>query len=90
VTYPAFTKAAALWLTNQKATGYFAQDVSPAFTTAAEQVWPGWSATQYSQEAIYVSTVVPALNKGETIASVVDAWQTAIENKATSLGYQVN
>jgi ABC-type glycerol-3-phosphate transport system substrate-binding protein len=89
-TYPAFTKAAALWLTKQQATGYFAADISPAFTQAAGQVWPGWSATQYSQEAIYASTVVPALNQGQTIASTIDAWQTAITNKATSLGYQVN
>ncbi|SHN12642.1 ABC transporter substrate-binding protein [Cryptosporangium aurantiacum] len=88
-TYPAYAEAATAWLANQKSTGYFAEDVGPAFTKAAEQVWPGWSATQYSHEAIYASTVVPALNQGKTIASVVDDWQTAIENKATSLGYKV-
>ncbi|GIH22779.1 ABC transporter substrate-binding protein [Acrocarpospora phusangensis] len=89
-TYPAFQSAATLWLSNQQATGYFAQDIAPAFTTAAKQVWPGWSATQYSHESIYASTVVPALNQGQTITSTLDAWQTAIKNKAATLGYKVS
>ncbi|MFG1925990.1 ABC transporter substrate-binding protein [Cryptosporangium sp. NPDC048952] len=88
-TYPAYSEAATAWLANQKSTGYFAGDVGPAFTAAAEQVWPGWSTTQYSHEAIYASTVVPALNQGKTIESTLGEWQTAIANKATSLGYQV-
>ncbi|MFI1964606.1 ABC transporter substrate-binding protein [Streptomyces pathocidini] len=90
VTYPAYKKAAEGWLARQKETGWFAGDVAPALTRAAEQVWPGWGATQYSQESIYTTTVVPALNQGSTIASTVGSWQTAIVDKATSLGYRVN
>ncbi|GAA2895902.1 extracellular solute-binding protein [Streptosporangium fragile] len=89
-TYPAFKQAATAWLAGQKETGYFAEDVAPAFTEAAGLVWPGWSATQYSQEAIYASTVVPALNEGKTIASMLETWETAIKNKASSLGYTVD
>ncbi|MGW0823489.1 ABC transporter substrate-binding protein [Streptomyces sp. NPDC002845] len=89
-TYPAYKKAAVTWLANQKQTGYFAEDVSPVFQEAAELIWPGWSATQYSQEAIYSSTVVPALNSGKTLTDTLDPWQTAITNKAESLGYTVN
>jgi len=89
-TYPADKQAAVAWLANQKETGYFANDVGPVFQAAAGQVWPGWAATQYSQEAIYASTVVPALNAGKTITETLDSWQTAISNKAKSLGYTVN
>lgn len=89
-TYPAYKKAATTWLANQKKTGYFAEDVSPVFQEAAELVWPGWAATQYSQEAIYSSTVVPALNSGKTLTDTLDTWQTAIINKAKSLGYTVD
>ncbi|MFF7053487.1 ABC transporter substrate-binding protein [Streptomyces griseorubiginosus] len=89
-TYPAYKQAAVAWLAGQKKTGYFAQDVSPVFQEAAELIWPGWSATQYSQEAIYSSTVVPALNSGKTLTDTLGTWQTAITDKAKSLGYTVN
>ncbi|MCX5269457.1 ABC transporter substrate-binding protein [Streptomyces sp. NBC_00199] len=89
-TYPADKQAAVAWLANQKKSGYFAEDVSPVFQQAAELVWPGWSATQYSQEAIYGSTVVPALNSGKTLTDTLGTWQTAITDKAKSLGYTVN
>jgi ABC-type glycerol-3-phosphate transport system substrate-binding protein len=87
--YPAVTTAAQAWLKEQTSSGYFSGDVTPALTAAAGEVWPGWSATQYSHEAIYASTVVPALTKGSTITETLGAWQKAIENKATSLGYTV-
>ncbi|MFF7791511.1 extracellular solute-binding protein [Streptomyces sp. NPDC007991] len=89
-TYPAYKKAAVTWLANQKKSGYFAEDVTPVFQEAAELIWPGWSATQYSQEAIYASTVVPALNSDKTLTDTLDTWQTAITDKARSLGYTVN
>lgn len=88
-TYPAYKKAATAWLDNQATTGYFAGDIGPTFQQAAERVWPGWSATQYSQEAIYASTVVPALNSGKSLTETLGAWQTAITDKAKSLGYTV-
>jgi len=88
-TYPAYKAAAAAWLTNQTRTGYFANDVTPAFTKAAGMVWPGWSATKFSQEAIWASTVVPALDQGKTITSMLGSWQSAIKNQAQALGYTV-
>ncbi len=89
-TYPAYKPAATAWLAGQRESGYFAEDVSSVFEEAAELIWPGWSATQYSQEAIYSSTVIPALNSGKTLTDTLDTWQTAITNKAKSLGYTVN
>ena len=89
-TYPAFKSAAVAWLANQKKTGYFADDVAPVFTLAAGLVWPGWASTQYSQESIYASTVVPALGAGKSLTSTLGTWQTAITDQAKSLGYTVS
>jgi len=87
--YPAVTEAARTWLQEQSSSGYYADDVAPALREAADMVWPGWSATQYSHEAIWSSTVVPELTSGSTITQTMGAWQSAIENKAGSLGYTV-
>ena len=90
-TYPAYKSAAESWLNEQASKDYFADDVAPVFKAAAGQVWPDWAATtQYSQEGIYASTILPALTAGETLTSKLPDWQTAIEQKARSLGYQVN
>lgn len=89
-TYPAYKQAATAWLANQKKTGYFANDVGPVLQAAAGQIWLGWASTQYSQEAIYASTVVPALNAGKTITETLGGWQNVITDKAKSLGYTVS
>jgi multiple sugar transport system substrate-binding protein len=34
--------------------------------------------------------VVPALNSGKTLTDTLGTWQTAITDKAKSLGYTVN
>jgi ABC-type glycerol-3-phosphate transport system substrate-binding protein len=89
-TYPAYKPAATAWLANQAKTGYFAGNVAPAFTAAAGEVWTGWSATKFSQEAIWAATVTPGITAGKTIVSMLPAWQTAITNYATAAGYQVS
>ncbi len=88
-TFPAYKAAATAWLANQNRTGYFADDVAPAFTKAAGMVWPGWSATKFSQEAVWAATVVPGLTAGKTVTSMLGTWQTAIRNQAQALGYTV-
>jgi ABC-type glycerol-3-phosphate transport system substrate-binding protein len=89
-TYPAYKPAAAGWLAAQQSSGYFASDLGPAFATAADSIWPGWKqSTAFSQEKIYGEVIIPAITAGKTIESQIDTWQTAIENKAKSLGYTV-
>lgn len=88
-TYPAYKPAATAWLANQAKAKYFANDVAPAFTKAAGMVWPGWSATKFSQEAVWASTIVPGLTQGKTITSMLGAWHNAIKNQAQALGYTV-
>lgn len=89
-TYPAYRPAAEGWLAAQQSSGYFASDIGPALTSAADSIWTGWKqSTAFSQEKIYGETIIPAITAGKTITSQLDAWQTAIVNKATSLGYTV-
>lgn len=89
-TYPAYKPAAEGWLTAQQSSGYFAGDIAPALTSAADSIWTGWKqSTAFSQEKIYGEVVIPAITKGETITSQLDKWETEITNRAKSLGYQV-
>lgn len=89
-TYPAYGPAADGWLAAQRASGYFAGDIGPALQQAAPRIWTSWAvSTLYSQEAIYAATVVPAITSGGSISSQLPAWQKAITDKATALGYQV-
>jgi multiple sugar transport system substrate-binding protein len=58
--------------------------------TAATHIWPGWGATlSFSAEPAWNTIVAPALAKGQTIASVADAWQKEYENQAQVAGYTV-
>ena len=89
-TYPAYAPAAKAWLANPANTSYFADDVAPVFEQAANEVWPGWTdTTEYNIGSLFTSTVLPNVVQGQTITSQLPALQTAIVDKATSLGYKV-
>ncbi|SMD22582.1 ABC transporter substrate-binding protein [Kibdelosporangium aridum] len=88
--YPAYGPAAKTWLANQSSSGYYANDIAGPLQAAAGQVWPGWGYGQFSQEAIWASTVTPGLNAGKSIVSMLPEWQNAIVNHARSDGYQVS
>jgi len=88
--YPAYAPAASAWLANQAKSGYYAGDIAPVLQQAAGQVWPGWGYGQFSQEAIWASTIDPGLTAGKTITSMLSAWQSAITEHAQADGYQVS
>jgi multiple sugar transport system substrate-binding protein len=89
-TYPAYVPAAKAWLANPANTKYFATDVAPAFTTAATEVWPGWSASGLvNQQNIWSTTVMPQVLQGKTIESMLPAWQKEALNLAPTVGYTV-
>ena len=87
---PAYSSAASAWLSKQQQSGYYANNIVPAIQKAAGQVWSGWGYGQFSQEAIWASTVTPGITSGKAITSMLPAWQTAITNYATADGYKVS
>ena len=87
--YPAYTAAAAKWIAKQQASGYWANNISAPIIAAASQVWPGWVPPEFSQEAVWASTVSAGMAQGKSIESLLPAWQTAITNQAKVLGYTV-
>ncbi|MFE9425802.1 ABC transporter substrate-binding protein [Kitasatospora sp. NPDC006697] len=87
--FPAYAPAADNWLKAQDASGYFATDLSP-LKAASSQVWPEWGSGQFSQEAIWAATVKPGLTQGQTIVSLLPAWQDSIVKHAESNGYKVS
>ncbi|MFC0556585.1 ABC transporter substrate-binding protein [Planotetraspora thailandica] len=88
-TYPAYSPAAEAWLKNPANSDYFADDITPAFTTAAGQVWTGWSNVKFSDQTAWSSVVLPALTEGKTLTETLPAWQQAISDEAKSDGYTV-
>lgn len=86
--YPAYAPAATKWLAKQTSEGYFATSLD-ALTTAASQIWDGWGAPSFSQEAIWSKTVTPVITSGGSVLDTLPAWQTAIENEAKVNGYTV-
>jgi ABC-type glycerol-3-phosphate transport system substrate-binding protein len=88
--YPAHGPAARTWLARQRESGYYANDIGTPLQEAAGQVWPKWGYGQFSQEAIWAATVIPGVNAGKSIESMLPDWQNAIADHARSDGYQVS
>ncbi|MFW8745003.1 hypothetical protein, partial [Mesorhizobium japonicum] len=86
--YPAFAKAGDAWIKNQEATGYYGTSLEP-ITTAGSQIWSGWGAGSFSQEAIWAKTITPAIASGQSLVSLLPTWETAIKNQAQVNGYTV-
>jgi multiple sugar transport system substrate-binding protein len=88
--YPAYVSAADGWLAKQAETGYFVNDDFDAIMSdAAGQIWSGWSVTKWSPETAWATIVIPGINAGESIVSLLPAWQTELQNEATVNGYTV-
>jgi len=89
---PAYASTASDWLDAQVSSGYWADSdkFKENVNTGATHIWKGWGATlPFSSEPGWAEVVAPALAKGQTIASTVDAWQKRYENDATVNGYTV-
>jgi len=87
--YPAYAPAAKTWLANQAAAKYYTGDITSVLETAANQVWTGWGYPQFSQEAVWAAAVLPGMNSGKTITSLLPAWQSQVADYANADGYQV-
>jgi multiple sugar transport system substrate-binding protein len=89
---PAYASTASAWLDAQVSGGYWADSdkFKANVNTAATHIWSGWGATlSFSSEPAWNTIVAPALAKGQTIASVADAWQKEYQNQAQVNGYTV-
>ncbi|GAA1824148.1 ABC transporter substrate-binding protein [Agromyces salentinus] len=88
--YPAYTEAAEKWLDKQAEASYFVNDdFKTVMSDAAGQVWSGWNVTSWSPESAWAKIVIPGIAEGETIESLLPAWQEELENEATVNGYSV-
>ncbi|MFI5061939.1 MAG: ABC transporter substrate-binding protein [Actinomycetales bacterium] len=87
--YPAYAPAAAKWIAKQESSKYYATSLQP-IVTAAGQVWTGWGAGVFSQEAIWAKTITPGVTGGKSIVDLLPAWQQAITDQAKVDGYKVN
>jgi ABC-type glycerol-3-phosphate transport system substrate-binding protein len=87
--YPAYVPAARKWAQATQATAYYAGNIVAPIEQAASAVWTGWGSGGFSQEAIWAKVVLAGMSQGQTIQSLLPAWQTEIKNEAQVLGYSV-
>lgn len=87
-TYPAFAPAAKRWLAKNEGR-YYATKLGPAFAAAANQVWPEYGYVKFYESSIWSSAVVPAISKGETIASAFGDFEEQLVQQAKINGYEV-
>lgn len=86
--YPAFAAAGAKWIAKQEASNYYATSLD-AITAAGGQIWSGWGSGEFSQEAIWAKTMIPLITSGQSVATNLQKWQTAIKDQAQVTGYTV-
>jgi multiple sugar transport system substrate-binding protein len=88
--YPAYTSAAEKWLDKLAGDAYFVNDdFKTVMSDAAGQIWDGWNVTSWSPETAWSKVVIPGIAAGETVESLLPAWQKELENEATVNGYTV-
>jgi multiple sugar transport system substrate-binding protein len=87
--YPAYVPAAAKWIAEQDASGYYAKPLASVFAQAAGEVWSGWSPTRYATDSVWNSTVTPQLVQGQSVSSQLPNFGTQLKNFAQSDGYSV-
>jgi ABC-type glycerol-3-phosphate transport system substrate-binding protein len=87
-TYPAYGPAAKSWLKKHE-DGYFATKLGPPFKAAADAVYPGYGYVKFYESGIWSSAVVPAISKGETIASAIGDFENQLVQQAKINGYDV-
>jgi ABC-type glycerol-3-phosphate transport system substrate-binding protein len=87
--YPAYAPVAGKWIAEQDSSGYYASPLAKVFASAAPEVWTGWSPVRYSTDAVWNSTVTPALTEGKTLASQLPNFGAQLKNYAQSDGYTV-
>ena len=88
-TYPAYKPAAAAWLKNLDADGFYAVDPGPVLTAAADKINPAEGPTRYAIESSIDSTLVAAITSGQTITSALPALQSQLSGLAQSAGYAI-
>ncbi|WP_374009122.1 ABC transporter substrate-binding protein [Leifsonia sp. LS-T14] len=92
-TFPAYQPDAAAWLSRAQSSGVVSSpNLSSVVNGAAKAVDAKQQAAVNIPSTIdrgWSSQVVPTIANGRTIASVVDKWQTFMENSAKAAGFQV-
>jgi ABC-type glycerol-3-phosphate transport system substrate-binding protein len=90
-TFPAYQPAAAKWLTRIKSTGAIATDDLESVIDAAGKAVDGDQQAALNIPSTidrgWSSQVVPVITEGKSISSIVDSWQTFIQNSAQAAGF---
>jgi ABC-type glycerol-3-phosphate transport system substrate-binding protein len=87
--YPGYVPAAKSWISEQDASGFFANPLAPTFATAVGEVWTGWAESPWDVYGLWAANVLPALASGSTFSSQIPVMATQISDAASVDGFQV-
>jgi ABC-type glycerol-3-phosphate transport system substrate-binding protein len=87
--YPSYGPAATVWLKSLNNDPYFAAPEGPAFKTAANVVWTGWSMVTYPDQPVWSNSVVTQLVAGKSLSSLLPGLGDGLAQNAQAAGYKV-
>lgn len=89
-TFPAYEPAATAWSTKQVGSSFYASDPTSVFVQARRDVTGNlFTPTGFDILTPFGNVVAPALKSGQTLASQIDAWTSAVKQGAKDAGYSI-
>jgi ABC-type glycerol-3-phosphate transport system substrate-binding protein len=88
-TYPAYVPAAKAWAAKRATDPFYAKRPGPALAKAAATMATTYNWVTYNVYDAYSRTIGPAIQNGNSLASAMSAFQSALVALAKSAGYKV-
>jgi len=88
VTFPAYGPASAAWIEVAADSGFYASDPTETFASARSDVTGDlFTPPGFDILAPFANAVAPKLKQGDTLSSLLGAWQNAISQSVSDAGY---
>ena len=86
---PAYLPAADKWKVTVASNKVYATDPFPVMKDSSGMIDPGWGNVRFDDFSAFETTVIAAVQKGETVASALPEFQKQLTALAEAQGYQV-
>ena len=88
-TYPAYKPEAAKWQTTLSSDPLYTTNPFPILQQSASYLYAGWGPVRFDTEGVFNKDVIAAVQKGQTVASALPAYQKDLVGGAAVEGYDV-
>jgi len=88
-TFPAYLPAADKWKVTVASNKVYSADPFPVMKDSSGMIDPGWGNVRFDDSSAFTTTVIAAVQKGETVTSALPEFQKQLTALAEAQGYQV-